>query len=47
MVWSRAASQDDNFIKNHFSANINISAMTVLVIAVSTAVLFLLLMLFD
>ncbi|HIH00947.1 TPA: hypothetical protein HA259_02525 [Thermoplasmata archaeon] len=47
LVWSRAASQDDDFIRNDFSARLAISARTVFIIVVSTALMLLLLTLLD
>ena len=47
LAWSRAAKQEEDFIRNHVSANLIISPITILVMAVSTAVLLLLLMLLN
>jgi hypothetical protein len=47
LVWSKAASEDDNFIRNHLSGSINLSLKSILVIAAGIALFLLLLMLLD
>jgi len=45
LVWSKAAREDDNFIRNYLSGSINVSLKSILVIAAGIALFFLFLML--